>query len=579
MTFRAPARDLAFALTELAGVDRLIATGAYPDFDLDLMTAVLEASASLCEDVLAPLNRSGDLEGARYENGKVFAPKGFPEAYKAYTEGGWTSLAVNPEFGGQGLPHALAAACAEMMFAANTAFGLLPSVSAGAIKAIEKQGTERQKALFLPKLTSGEWSAAMDLTEPQSGTDLALLRTRAEPDGQGGYKLYGQKIFITWGDHDCADNIVHLVLARLPDAPEGTKGISLFVCPTYEVDEAGNIGARNDFRPGGIEHKMGIHASPTCVMLYEGAKAELVGPPNGGLAAMFIMMNAARLDVGIQGVGVAERAYQAAFDYALERRQGKSAWTGQNASPIFDHPDVRRMLVLMRAKIDAARAICLSTAVSADLAVHAASEDERKAHKMREELFTPICKAWSTDIGNEVASLAVQIHGGSGFVEETGVAQYFRDVRITPIYEGTNGIQAMDLANRKLGLDNGGAVRSLIADIRDTASELGAGPLQGICEQLSAAVDALEEATVWMAARRGTPDSLAGATAYLTLMGDVVAGWMLTRQAAKRDGARGAPLAKAFADQVLSGAQGRVAAITAGAETLAVLDAEALTAA
>jgi alkylation response protein AidB-like acyl-CoA dehydrogenase len=579
MTFRAPARDLAFALTEIAGIDRLIATGAYPDYDADLMAAVLEASASLCEDVLAPLNRPGDLEGARYENGRVYAPKGFPEAFKAYTEGGWTSLAVDPEYGGQGLPHALAAACAEMMFAANTAFGLLPSVSAGAIKAIAKQGTERQKALYLPKLTSGEWSAAMDLTEPQAGTDLALLRTRAEPDGAGGYKLYGQKIFITWGDHDCADNIVHLVLARLPDAPEGTKGISLFVCPTYLVDDAGTIGARNDFRPGGIEHKMGIHGSPTCVMLYEGARAELVGPPHGGLAAMFIMMNAARLDVGIQGVGVAERAYQQALAYALDRRQGKSAWTGEAGAPIFDHPDVRRMLGLMRAKIDAARAICLSGAVAADLALHAAEEAERKRWKMREELFTPIAKAWSTDMGVEVTSLAVQIHGGSGFVEETGVAQYYRDVRITPIYEGTNGIQAMDLANRKLGMEDGAAVRDLVADIRATLAELQGGELADICASLTTALEALEDATAWMSARRGQPDALAGATAYLTLMGDVVGGWMLLRQAARREGARGAPLARTYAEQVLSRAPGLATAVTAGAGSLAALDAEALTAA
>ena len=576
MSFRAPARDLAFVLTELAGIDRLAATGAYPDYDADLLGAVLEASASLAEDVLAPTNRVGDEVGARYENGKVFAPPGFAEAYKAYSDGGWTSLAIDPEYGGQGLPHALAAACSEMMFAANCAFGLLPTVSTGAIKAIAKQGTERQKALYLPKLTSGEWSAAMALTEPQAGTDLAALTTRAEPDGEGGYRLYGQKIFITWGDHDCADNIVHLVLARLPDAPAGSKGLSLFLTTKFAVDEAGALGPRNDFRPGGIEHKMGIHGSPTCVMLYEGTKAELVGPMHHGLPAMFIMMNSARLDVGIQGVGIAERAYQEALAYAQERRQGKSVWTGQDMAPIFDHPDVRRMLVLMRAKIDAARGVCMLAAVEADLAVHAGTEDARKSAKLREELFTPIAKAWSSDIGVEVASLAVQIHGGSGFVEETGVAQHYRDVRITPIYEGTNGIQAMDLAGRKLGMENGEAMRQLIADIRATCTELSGGELSSIGARLSAAVDVLEDATAWMSARRGQADALAGATAYLTLAGNVTGGWMLARQAARRPGPRGAPLASAYADQVLSQSPSLLTAITAGAADLAAIDAEAL---
>ena len=579
MSFRAPAHDLAFALKELAGIDRLVATGAYPDYDADLMAAILEASAAMADDVLAPINRIGDEVGARYENGKVFAPPGFAEAYKAYSEGGWTSLAMDPAWGGQGMPHALAAACSEMMFGANCAFGLLPTVSTGAIKAIAKQGTERQKALYLPKLTSGEWAAAMALTEPQAGTDLAVLTTRADPDGAGGYRLHGQKIFITWGDHDCAENIVHLVLARLPDAPEGTKGLSLFLTTKYSVDEAGALGPRNDFRPGSIEHKMGIHGSPTCVMLYEGAKAELVGPPHHGLAAMFIMMNSARLDVGIQGVGIAERAYQQALKYALERRQGRSAWTGQTSAPIFDHPDVRRMLVLMRAKIDAARAICMLTSVEADLAVHAGTEAERKAARLREELLTPIAKAWCSDIGVEVSSLAVQIHGGAGFVEETGVAQHYRDVRITPIYEGTNGIQAMDLAGRKLGMENGQAMRQLIADIRATARELASGPLSIIGGRLAVAVDTLEEATNWMIARRGEADALAGAVAYLTLAGEVAGGWMLARQAAVRPGPRGAPLARAYAHQVLSRAPSLLAAITAGASDLAVMDEEALTAA
>jgi alkylation response protein AidB-like acyl-CoA dehydrogenase len=588
MTFQAPVRDLMFALTEIVDVGQLAATEAFGDLDRETMSAVLETAGAMSNDVLAPLNRPGDVAGARYENGKVTAAAGFADAYRLFAEGGWTSLAADPEFGGQGLPKALELAMFETVHAANMAFGLCPMLTQGAIEAIHAHGTDRQKALFLPKMIAGQWTGAMNLTEPQAGSDLGALRTRAEPDGVGGYRLYGQKIFITWGDHDCTDNIVHLVLARLPDAPEGSRGISLFIAPKQRVNDDGSLAGPNDLRPGSIEHKLGIHASPTCVMLFEGAYAELVGQPNNGLAHMFTMMNSARLSVGVQGVGIAERAYQQALDFALERRQGRSAWTGEANAPIFDHPDVRRMLAGMKARIEAARALCLLTAVSADLARAAPTAEAREAARLREELLTPIAKAWSTDAGVEIASLGVQIHGGMGFIEETGAAQHYRDARIAPIYEGTNGIQAMDLAGRKLGLENGEGVRALIADMRAGAAGLidhVDERLTPVGQRLDAAIDAAEAATAWIAERRGQPDALAGATAYLKLMGDVIGGWLLGRGAiAAADGRVGdaayedarIALTAHYAETVLAQAPGQTPSITAGAAGLLGLDAAAL---
>ena len=556
MTYRPPLRDMTAAL-KAAGFDRLEA--AFPEADAETAWAVLEAAGEFAAGVIAPLNRAGDLTGARYENGRVTAAPGFADAYRQFAQGGWNSLSAEPEFGGQGLPKTLEIAAFEMIQAASLAFGLCPMLTQGAIEALAAHGTERQKRLLLPKLVSGEWTGTMNLTEPQAGSDLAALTTRAEPDGNGGYRLTGQKIFITWGDHDAAENIVHLVLARLPGAPEGSRGISLFACPKRLVGDDGAAGGLNDVRPVGIEHKLGIHGSPTCVMAFEGAAAELVGVEHQGLAAMFTMMNAARLQVGAQGVGIAERAYQQALDFSLERRQGRSAWTGENNAPIHDHPDVRRMLMLMRAKILAARAICLSTAVAADLSRHAATEADRTAAKLREELLTPIAKAWSTDLGVEAASLGVQIHGGMGFIEETGAAQHYRDARILPIYEGTNGIQAIDLVGRKLTLGGGAALASLLADIRDTA----------ISEpRLMEAASALEDAAGWLAARRNTPDALAGATAFLKLAGDVVGGWMLAR-IAHADAAY-SNVWRFYAEQVLATAPGQVAGVVQGAGVLEV---------
>ena len=389
MTYQAPARDLAFALKSL-GHSELLAR-AYPDLDEATVEAVLEAAAAFADNELAPLNRKGDTEGARYENGRVTAAPGFADAYRLFVEQGWNSLSADPAHGGQGLSKALELAVFEMIHAANMAFGLCPMLTQGAIEAIALHGTERQKRLVLPKLVSGEWTGTMNLTEPQAGTDLAALTTRAEPDGDGGYRLTGTKIFITWGDHDAADNICHLVLARTPDAPPGVKGISLFLATKKMVKDDGSLGNLNDLRAGSIEHKLGIHGSPTCVMLFEGAAAELVGELGQGLPHMFVMMNAARLQVGVQGVAIAERAFQQALTYATERKQGRTAWEADGT--IYGHPDVRRTLMLMKARIEAARGICLVTGVLADIARLAETPEERATAKARQELLTPIAKA------------------------------------------------------------------------------------------------------------------------------------------------------------------------------------------
>jgi len=568
MGFRAPVRDIAFALNEVAGLKHLLAT--FPDLDADTCAQVLSAAGDFTAEVLAPLNRTGDIEGARFENGRVFAAPGFADAYRRYIDGGWTSLNAPPEFGGQGLPRSIALAVFDMVTAANMSFGLCPMLSEAAIHLLTKHGTPRQQQIYLSKLASGEWTGTMNLTEAQAGSDLALIRTRADSDGDN-YRVTGQKVFITWGDHDCAENIVHLVLARLPDAPQGTKGISLFLVPKHLPDENGKPGVANSLRPLSIEHKLGIHASPTCVMSYEGAEAELVGAPHQGLALMFLMMNAARLNVGAQGAGIAERAYQQARDYALERRQGRSVWSDDVPARLIDLPDVRRMLLLMKAKTEAARAICLSTAVAADLAEHAATAEDRERAKLREELLVPVAKAWSTDVGVEVASLGIQVHGGPGFIEEAGAAQFYRDSRIAPIYEGTNGIQAMDLVGRKLPLAGGEPIRALFTDMRSTLPDFDK-PVAG---HLLEAIAATERATEWLNLNRGSTDALAGATTYLKLLGDTVGGWLLAKAAhaaASLDDkvyARGKlALARLFATQVLTQAPGLADAVQSGSGEL-----------
>ena len=592
MTYRAPVRDIAFSLQAVAGIDQVAATGAFPDYDVDVLGAVLEAAAQFSEGVLAPLNRIGDQKGSTLIDGTVTAAPGFADAYRQFAEGGWTGLSAPAHAGGQQLPKALELAAYETVHSANMAFGLCPMLSLAAIEALEEHGTESQKALYLTKMVSGEWTGAMVLTEPQAGSDLGALTTTATPNADGTYALNGQKIYITWGDHDATDNIVHLVLARLPDAPPGPKGISLFLASKYHTTADGILGERNSFRPVGLEHKLGIHASPTCVMSYEGATAELVGQPNQGLAHMFVMMNAARLAVGVQGVGIAERAYQHALAYARDRRQGRSVWSGEANAPIVDHPDVRRTLAVMKARIAAARALCLSTGVAADLAKHAATEEERRRWKGREDLFTPIAKAWSTDIGCDVASQGIQIHGGMGFVEETGAAQYYRDARIAPIYEGTNGIQAMDLVGRKLSQDGGQSARDLIADMAATVAALPRLYSGRPVEALAEGVAAVQEATVWMMERKGAADGaadvLAAADAYLKLVGDVTGGWMLALGALyardQLDGGQGDPawlegkitLYEIYAANVLDGAAGRMAAVRQGGALLERMNADVL---
>ncbi|MFN4041727.1 MAG: acyl-CoA dehydrogenase [Brevundimonas sp.] len=591
MTYRAPVRDLAFTLRFVAGGDALTETGAFPDFDAEVAGAVIEAAAQFSEQVLAPLNRPGDQAGSKYANGAVTAAPGFADAYRQFAEGGWTGLTASTEAGGQALPKALELAAYETVHSANMAFGLCPMLSLAAIEALEAHGTEHQKTTYLPKLVSGEWTGAMVLTEPHAGSDLGALTATATPNGDGTYALNGQKIFITWGDHDATDNIVHMVLARLPDAPPGPKGISLFLASKFAVKPDGTLGDRNAFRPVGVEHKLGIHASPTCVMSYESATAELVGRPNEGLSHMFVMMNAARLAVGMEGVGIAERAYQHALAYALERRQGRSVWTGQANTPIIDHPGVRRMLAVMKAKTAAARAICLSTGVAADLARHAGAEEDRRRWKGREDLLTPIAKAWSTDVGCEVASMGVQVHGGMGFIEETGAAQYYRDARIAPIYEGTNGIQAMDLVGRKLSQDGGESARLVIAEMKATLVELARVYDGKPLERFATAIEAVEDATLWLLDRKADPnaaaDVLAGADAYLTLLGDVIGGWMLAKGALAANAglAQGSDdawlrgrmdLYEVYAANVLGHASSRLAAVGQGGELLQRISAEVL---
>ena len=580
MTYKAPVRDLEFALAEAADFPAL--GKLFPAADAETVRAVLEGAGALASDVLAPLNRAGDLAGAKFENGKVLAAPGFADAYRQFAAGGWNGLSADPAFGGQGLPKALEIAVFEMFQGANMAFGLCPMLTLAAIEALSLLGTDRQKAVYLSKLVSGEWTGTMNLTEPQAGSDLGAIATRAESDGDGGWRLTGQKIFITWGDHDAADNIVHLVLARLPDSPPGSRGLTLFLVSKRLVDKDGRPGEANALRAASIEHKLGIHASPTCVMLYEGAHAEMVGAPNQGLANMFVMMNAARLQVGVQGVGLAERAYQQALAFSLERAQGRSAWTGTQPSRLFDHPDVRRTLMIVKARIEAARAICLATAVAADVARLAANPVDRDSARLREEILTPIAKAWSTDMAVEAASMCLQIHGGMGFIEETGAAQHYRDARILPIYEGANGIQAVDLMGRKLALGKGAAVRELVSDIVPVAAELKSaedGWLHSIGAHLEAGLAAAQAASGWLIERRGhaQPDALAGATPYLKLMGDVVGGWMLGKEAlaASRLIAAGEGdtawlktrigLARVFAHQVLAQAPGLAQAVTQGA--------------
>jgi alkylation response protein AidB-like acyl-CoA dehydrogenase len=528
MTYSAPIADMRFALEACADLWSL--AERYPELDVDILVAILESAGQLASETLAPINRSGDRAGVTLANDVVTTAPGFREAYDAYKAGGWQGLAADPAYGGQGLPRAVALAVMETVHSANMSFGLLPMLTLGAIEAIETHGALDQKQLYLEKLITGEWSGTMNLTEPQAGSDLGALTTKAVPQADGSYAITGQKIFITWGEHDLTPNIIHLVLARIEGAPPGSKGISMFIVPKFRDED----GSRNAVRCIGLEEKMGIHASPTCTMAYEGAQGWLIGEENRGLAAMFTMMNAARLHVGMEGVAVAEAAYQKALSYARERAQ---------SGPIINHPDVRRMLMTMRAKIQAGRALCYATAVAADRGDHA-----------REDLLTPLAKAWSTDLGVEAASLGVQIHGGMGFVEDGGAAQFYRDARIAPIYEGTNGIQALDLYGRKLLGDRGEAMRVLIEEARAFAP-------------IRAAADVLAEATDYMLAA-SRDDALAGASAYLALAGKVACGTLWAQGLQRAPNADQQRLFDFYVVTSMSRAPSRLAEIKLGADAL-----------
>ncbi|MBU4567398.1 MAG: acyl-CoA dehydrogenase, partial [Alphaproteobacteria bacterium] len=534
MAYDAPIDEIEFSLKAVAGLDQLAGLPGLEAYDDDLVRPILEEAAKLARDILAPLNPVGDSQGARLGDDGVISPDGFKAAYAAFRDAGWMGIAAPEVWGGLGLPRTLALGVMEMFHSANMAFGLCPMLSYGAIEALQAHGTDDQKRIYLPKLVAGEWTGTMNLTEPQAGSDVGALSTKAVPDADGSYAITGQKIYITWGDHDLTDNIIHLVLARLPGAPAGSRGISLFLVPKFLVNDDGSLGARNGVRCIGLEKKIGIHASPTCVMEYTGAKGWLIGEANKGLACMFTMMNSARLNVGLEGVAVGEAAYQAAFNFAQERKQGKVDGVAGPA-PILHHADVRRTLITMRARVAAARAICHACGVSADLAHASDVPSVRAAAKAREDLLTPIAKAWSTDMGVDVASLGVQVHGGMGFMNETLAAQLYRDARIAPIYEGTNGIQAIDLVGRKLAGNGGASMRAMLAEVDDTvrmARTTNDPQFVQLAERLWAGSKALGEATDWMLTAMKAEEqdkALAGATAYLALAGDVIGGHLLAR--------------------------------------------------
>ena len=591
MTYHAPVSESFFFLEHCTSLKRLAASGAIADLSPDLVKSVLEEAGKFADGVLAPLNRVGDQEGTPFENGVVRTPKGWKEAYRAWSEAGWNGLGAPVEYGGQGLPTLVNMACLEFWSSACMAWGLGPILTIAAIEALHAHASEELKKKYLTRLISGEWTGSMQLTEPQSGSDLATLRTRAARAADGSYRLKGTKIFISYGEHDMTDNIIHLVLARLPDAPPGTKGISLFLVPKFLVKDDGSLGARNDVRASGVEHKMGIHASPTCTMVFgdnEGAVGYLVGEENRGLACMFTMMNQARLAVGIQGVAIAERAMQQAFAFARERKQG-AAPGASGSSPIIEHPDVKRMLLTMRALTAASRAISYKCADALDRAKLLPDKNERMAAQEEANMLTPIAKAFSTDTGIEVASIGVQVHGGMGFVEETGAAQHYRDARIAAIYEGTNGIQSIDLVTRKIDQSGGETLKRMIAGYRATAArvkKLNDPAFGAVAARIEEGIVALEGASQYLLAALGqnSIEVFAGATPYLRLFGLVAGSAYLAEEAlaaheAAKAGdhnpAHAARIATArfFAENLLPAAGGLERAVVSGAQS--VLQAEA----
>ena len=548
MTYSAPVKDMLFNIEHLARIDQIAQLPGFEDADLGTAQAVLEESAKFNEEVLAPLNWAGDQNPSAWKNGVVTATPGFKEAYKQFAEAGWQGLQHPVEFGGQGLPKTIGAVCGEMQNSANMSFALCPLLSDGAIEALLTAGSDELKAIYLEKIVSGQWTGTMNLTEPQAGSDLALVRTRAEPQPDGTYRIFGTKIYITWGEHDLAENIVHLVLARVQGAPEGVKGISLFVVPKFVVDAQGKPAARNDVQCVSIEHKMGIKASPTAVLQFgdglagsladsagPGAQGFLVGQENRGLEYMFIMMNAARYGVGVQGIAVAERAYQKAAQFARDRVQSRPVDGSMNASaPIIHHPDVRRMLMTMRAYVQGCRALASVAAAAFDVAHHHPDAQARKEHQTFYEFMVPLVKGFSTEMSLEVTSMAIQVHGGMGFIEETGVAQYYRDAKILTIYEGTTAIQANDLVGRKTARDGGQAAKAIAAQVAATVADLqadGSADALAIAKRLDAARAAFVEVVDFMAANsKASPNAVyAGSVPYLMLAGNLMAGWQMGR--------------------------------------------------
>jgi alkylation response protein AidB-like acyl-CoA dehydrogenase len=592
MSYVAPIKDMLFNIQHLANIDQIAQIEGFEDAGLETAQAVLEEAAKFNEGVLSPLNWEGDKNPSSWKDGVVTATAGFKEAYLQFAQGGWQGLQHPQAFGGQGLPKTIGASCGEMQNSANMSFALCPLLTDGAIEALLTAGSDELKATYLEKLISGEWTGTMNLTEPQAGSDLAAVRTRAEPQPDGSYKVFGTKIYITWGEHDMADNIVHLVLARVQGAPEGVKGISLFVVPKFMVKPDGSLGARNDVHCVSIEHKMGIKASPTAVLQYGdhgGAVGFLVGQENRGLEYMFIMMNAARFGVGVQGIAIAERAYQKAVQFAKDRVQSRPVdGSLPGSGPIIHHPDVKRMLMTMRAYVQGCRAMATVAAAAYDAAHHHADAEVRKQNQAFYEFMVPLIKGYSTEMSLEVTSLGVQVHGGMGFIEETGCAQYYRDAKILTIYEGTTAIQANDLVGRKTARDGGQTAKALAAQIAATEKELtenGSADAIAVAKRLAAAREAFVDVVNFVAGNtKASPNAVfAGSVPYLLLAGNVMAGWQLARAllVAQEQLAQGhdaafmqakITTARFYADHLLTKAPGMRDAIVEGADAVTALD-------